>query len=61
MEGERGRNINVWLPIVFPPAGDVACNAGMCPDWESNCDPLVHRPTLNPPSYQPGQFLVLSR
>ena len=34
-----------------PPTGDLACNPGMCPDWESNCDPLVHRPALNPLSY----------
>ena len=34
-----------------PPAGDLACNPGMCPDWELNCNPLVHRPTLNPLSY----------
>ena len=33
------------------PAGDLACNPGMCPDWDSNHDPLVHRPVLNPLSY----------
>ena len=30
------RNIDVWLPLTHPPTGDVACNPGMCPDWESN-------------------------
>ena len=34
-----------------PPAGDLTCNPGMCPDWELNCDPLVPRPALNPLSY----------
>ena len=36
MEKERKRNINVWLPLGVPPTGDLACNPGMCPDWESN-------------------------
>ena len=31
-----------------PPTGDLARNPGMCPDWESNSDPLVHRPVINP-------------
>ena len=31
-----------------PRAGDLAYNPGMCPDWELNHDPLVHRPVLNP-------------
>ena len=30
------RNIRVWLPLVCPPTGGLACNPGMCPDWESN-------------------------
>ena len=34
-EKERERNINVWLPLVHPATGDLACNPGMCPDWES--------------------------
>ena len=32
---EKERNINVWLPLASP-TGDLACNPGMCPDWESN-------------------------
>ena len=35
-EKERERNINVWLPLVQPPTGDLAHNPGMCPDWELN-------------------------
>ena len=34
--GKRKRNINVWLPLAYPPTGDLACNTGMCPDRESN-------------------------
>ena len=33
------------------PTGDLTHNPGMWPDWESNPDPLVHRPALNPLSY----------
>ena len=32
----RERNINVWLSLTVTPPGDLAHNAGMCPDWESN-------------------------
>ena len=35
-EGEREGNNNMWLPLVRPSYGDMACNPGMCPDWESN-------------------------
>ena len=35
-EEGRERNINVWLPPMQPPTGDLAWNPGMCPDGESN-------------------------
>ena len=34
-EKERERNVD-WLPLHAPPTGDLACNTGMCPDWELN-------------------------
>ena len=34
-----------------PPTGDLACNPGTCPDWESNRRPFVSQPVLNPRSY----------
>ena len=34
-----------------PSTGDLACNPGMCPDWESNWYPLVCRPALKPLSH----------
>ncbi|KAF6125272.1 hypothetical protein HJG60_009791 [Phyllostomus discolor] len=37
-ERERERDINVWL------LGAMACNLGMCPDWESNLQCLVRSP-----------------
>ena len=50
-EKERERNINVWLPSTCPLTGDLACNPGMCPDWESIGDPLIPRPALSPLSH----------
>ena len=35
-EKVREGNINVWLPLTWPPTGDVPYNPGLCPDWESN-------------------------
>ena len=50
-EEREGENHQcVVAPCTFP-AGGLACNPGMCPDWESNHDPLVHRPMLNPLGY----------
>ena len=37
---ERERNINVWLPLVYPTTGDLARNPGMCPNWESIQQPF---------------------
>ena len=39
-EKEQEGNINVWLPLTHPPMGVLACNPGMCPDWESNWQPF---------------------
>ena len=40
-ENESERNISVWelhglVASHMPPAGDLATNPGMCPDWELN-------------------------
>ena len=35
-EKERERQINVWLPLMCLPTGNLACQPGMCPDWDSN-------------------------
>ncbi|XP_053522519.1 translin isoform X1 [Artibeus jamaicensis] len=55
-EGEKERNISVWLLLVHPllgtgPCWELARNPGMCPDRESNRDLLVRRPVLSPLSY----------
>ena len=62
-EGEsEGEKHQCVVASRAPLAGDLACNPGMCPDWESNRDPLVHRPTLDPLNYtsQTEDILYLS-
>ena len=40
-EGEReGENHQCVVAFCVPPTGDLACNPGMCPDWESNRQPF---------------------
>ena len=54
-EKERERNINVWLPLTHPQLGDLACNPGICPDWESNWRPLGFQAgTQSTEPHQPG-------
>ena len=52
------RNINVWLPLAHPPTGDLACNPGMCPDWESNWRPFGSQAgAQSTEPHQPGPYL----
>ena len=38
MEGERkGEKHQCVVASRTPATGDLACNPGMCPDWELNC------------------------
>ena len=62
MEGEKQRGKHQCVVASHTPAtGDLDHNPVMCPDWESNCDPLAHRPALNPLSYtSQGQFVLLN-
>ena len=40
-EGEReGEKYQCVVDSRTPPTGDLACNPGMCPDWESNQRPF---------------------
>ena len=51
-EGERG-----WEMVAsyIPPAGDLACNPGMCPDQESNLRPFASRARAQSTElHQPG-------
>ena len=60
-EGEReGEKHQCVVASHTPPTGDLACNPGMCPDWESTHDPLVHRLALHPLSHtSQGWFMFL--
>ena len=51
-EGEReGEKHQCVVASRAPGTGDLACNPGMCPDWELNWRPPSLQPTLNPLSY----------
>ena len=51
-EGEReGEKHQCVVVSHVPPTGHLTNSPGMCPNWESNWHPLVHRPVLNPLSY----------
>ena len=53
-----------------PPTGDLACNPGMCPDWESNWRPFgsqacaqsieLHHPGLFSYSFIAGIYIAIS-
>ena len=43
-----------------PPTGHLACNLGMCPDWESNLGPFdLQGRTQSTEPHQPGQELII--
>ena len=44
-EKERERNIDVWLPLTWPPTGDLAYNPGCALTGNWTGDPLVHSPS----------------
>ena len=60
-EGEReGEKHQCVVVSHVPTTGDLACNPGMCPGWESTCNVLIHRLTLSPLSYtSQGHFFSL--
>ena len=53
-KGGRSRGGEKYQCVVashVAPTGDLACNPGMCPDWESNWWLFGSQPTLIPLSY----------
>ena len=53
-----GRDID-QLPLM-PPSGDLACNPGMCPDWESNQGPFnLQAGTQSTEPHQSGHHCCL--
>ena len=50
-EGERDRNISVWLPLACPPLGTWSATQACALTGNQTNDPLVCRPVLNPLSH----------
>ena len=60
-EGEREEEKHQCVVAsCMPPTRDLACNPGMCPDWESHWRPFGSQasPQSTEP-YQPGPFGIL--
>ena len=54
-EGSMRKRYMDWLPLTRPPTGDLACNLGMCPDWELNWQPFgLQAGTQSTEPHQPG-------
>ena len=47
-EGERERNIDVWLPLVCLQLGTWPATQACALPGNRTCDPLIHRPAFNP-------------
>ena len=61
MEGKReGEKHQCVVTCHVVPTGDLACNPGMCPDWESNQRPFGSQPVLNPLSHTSQGLLFTS-
>ena len=56
-KGEReGEKRQCVVASHTPHNGDLTCNPGMCPDWESNLQPFgLQASTQSTESHQPGR------
>ena len=53
----NGREIHESVASCMLPTGDLACNPGMCPNWELNQQPLGSQAsTQSTEPHQPGQI-----
>ena len=59
-EKEKEREINIdQLPLAYAPNEDQTCNAGICPDQESNLKPLgLQDDAQTNEPHQPGMIYV---
>ena len=61
-ETDRERNIAVRETVDshMPSKGDLTCNPGMCPDWESNWRPYSWQASAQSTEpHQPGQYNII--
>ena len=55
--GREGEKYQRVVATHAPPTGDLACNTGMCPDWESNWQPFAMQSSAQSTEpHQPGLF-----
>ena len=59
MEKERERNINVWLPLLYPLLVTQPTTQACALNGNQTSDPLVHRLAFNPLSHTSQGFLSL--
>ena len=60
-EGEKERNITVWLPLERPPLRTWPTTQAYAPTGYQTSDPLVCRVALDPLSHQPGLISFLKQ
>ena len=54
--GREGEKHQCVVASHTPPAGDLSCNPGMCPDWELNWPPCgLQAGSQSMEPHQPGQ------
>ena len=57
---KRGEKYQCVVASHVPPAGDLAHNPGMCPDWERNQQPFgLQAGTQSTESHHPGPPFVI--
>ena len=57
-EKEKGRIINVWLPLMHPHLGTWPATQACSLTRNQTSDPLVHRQALNPLSHTSQGYIV---
>ena len=58
-EGEAEGEKHQCVVASHVPTGDLACNPGMCPDWESNQGPFgLQVGTQSTEPHQPGHLFI---
>ena len=55
----RERSINVWLPLVHPQLRTWPTTQAYALTGNRTCDPLVHRPALNPLNHTSQGYSML--